>query len=124
MLEIVLEQKQRLEALESQLALSTERDAIYRRALEESLRYIQKDINGVGLLTGNMMTAELTIRQALSSSPAPEPVTVEEVEITIETAWAEIAKATIASGKMYKAEEVVSAVTAALLTKFKIERKG
>ena len=53
-----------------QLALSTEREGRYRRALEEITK----------LNTEGVTKASIIARQALSSSPAPEPVTVEELE--------------------------------------------
>ena len=66
-----------IDGLRTQLALSTERENTYRKALERIVkvgRYVPDSYSVMRNLAYDAVYPE----KALSSSPAPEPVTVEE----------------------------------------------
>lgn len=47
-----------------------------------------------------------------------------EIEILIETTWANMAMNAIKTGRMYSAGEVVEGITTAFLERFEIREKG
>ena len=101
----------KIDDLQSQLSLSTEREERYRKALEEI-------IIGARKYGPFLFWVEDRARQALSSSPAPEPVTVEEIEkILLEAVGVRV---NYASEKYYR---MANAMAKELLTHFKITRK-
>ena len=88
----------------SLLAFSTEREATYRKALET----IEKGL----VMYDSLLWARDIARQALSSSPAPEPVTVEELAYQIDLVLASKIR-----------QVIIMELATELLTKFKIERR-
>jgi len=99
-----------LEDLKSQLSRSTKREERYRKALELIVMDCEmfKGMSGMEHRDMNYLSAiKQRSEAALSSSPAPEPVTVEELDAVLDRVW---------DAELHLAEY--------LLTKFKIERKG
>ena len=97
-----------IEYLNSQLALSTEREERYRKALGSLLERIMETY-GDCPSSVRRLAEEASI--ALSSSTAPEPVTVEEVEKVLGDLW------------KWLSEQEKTVLAQHLYSEFKMERK-
>ena len=113
-----------IQRLLEQLALSTERDERYKSVLGEISRVLY-DADKTTLQIFDAIGS--LVNQALSSSPAPEPVTVDEIAEELSSAWESFPLDEDLETEMEditKANDVFDCYVAAhLLTHFKITRK-